>query len=115
MLLNSTHVKADMHSGVLVASITCEKIDNYESEILRSDLLPLATGIGKVALDLKEVQLMAPIGLGLISALQQACVSRHGRLVMFNVNKELQKLLKMTPLSGVGVYKNEDAAIRALT
>jgi anti-anti-sigma factor len=115
MLLKSTHVNADMHNGVLVATITCEKLDNYETGIIKGDLLPLATGIGKVALDLREVRTLCPVALGLLTELLKACHAKGGGLVVFNVNKEMQKLLAMTTLGkAVGICKNAEQAIKAV-
>lgn len=104
-----------MHEGVLVAHLSCEKIDTYESSVIEGELLPLLGNIGKLAVDMAEVQVIAPIALGSFTRMHQACVAKGGGLAMFNVRKDLQKLLKMTPLGGlVVVARNQAGAIKAL-
>ncbi|MFN4841212.1 MAG: STAS domain-containing protein [Phycisphaerales bacterium] len=114
-LVSSTHVQAEMHNGVLVAKLTCEKIDRYEVDAIRTDLLELVGKLnGKLALNFGDVTMVAPMGLGLLTDLYKACAAKKGRLVLFNVNKDLVKLLKMTPVwSSIYIKSDQESAIRA--
>lgn len=115
MLVSTTHVQADMHDGVLIAKLTCEKIDTYESSVIEGELLPLLTNIGKLAIDMAEVHTIAPIALGSFTKMHTRCASHGGGLALFHVRKDLHKLLNITPLGSlVSVAKNQAAAVKAL-
>lgn len=115
-MIKSTHVNAHLTDGVLVAALTCEKLGEYESGIIQADIIAVAPASGwKLALNFKDVQMVASAGLGLIVSLNKLAKANKGGLVLFNLNDFLSQLLRTTRLNGGLAIKNDEpSAIKAL-
>lgn len=115
-MINSTHLKARLADGVLVASLTCEKLGEYESGIIQADIVAAAPASGwKLAIDFKDVQMVASAGLGLIVSLNKLAKSNKGGLVLYNLNSFLAQLLRTTRLNGgLSIKSDEASAIKSL-
>lgn len=115
-MLNSTHVEATIVDGVLVAKLKCEKLGEYESAIVQSEVTTAAkTTAWRVALNFSDVQLISSVGLGLIVSLNKSAKAGKGKMSMFNLNANLTNLFKITRLdSGLLIKPDQTSAIDAV-
>ena len=114
-MIDSTHIDAAADSGVLVITLKCDKISEYESQIVETEVKSLAQGFHwKVALDFQQVQLMSSVGLGMLVALNRACKTGKGKLALFAMNDNLRNLMKITRLdSGFIIKADRPGAVEA--
>jgi anti-anti-sigma factor len=115
MLINSPIVRGELRDGVLVAQVTCEKIGEYEAGVIQTDLASVARGVGwRVVLNLKDVQMIASAGLGMIVSINKSAKTNKGALVLCHLNDHLRQLLKATRLdAGLTIKPDEAAAMSA--
>ncbi|CAN5824190.1 hypothetical protein BH11PLA1_BH11PLA1_00580 [soil metagenome] len=117
-MLNTHHVEGALVGGVggvLVARLKCEKLGEYESSVVQTDLTAAAKESGwRVAVDFAQVELISSVGLGLIVSLNKAAKTNRGRFVLFNLNANLTNLFKITRLdSGLLIKQTEADAVAA--
>ncbi|MCE2966602.1 MAG: STAS domain-containing protein [Phycisphaerales bacterium] len=114
-MLQSTLIKAKMIDGVLVATIVCEKIGQYETGIIEGELLPAVRNTGhRLALDFSSVQLVSSVGLGMLVTLNRNCRAGKGKMAIFGLSDNLTHLLKATKLdSGLTLVRDESSAVKA--
>lgn len=114
-MFDSTHLHCTVAEGVVVATIKCEKIGEYEATVLQTELTDFVKGFGwKVALDFAQVQLLASVGLGLLVTVNKQCKSNKGKLALFNLNDNLMTLLRITKLNtGLTISKSQEEAVKA--
>ncbi len=109
-MIDSTHIDATADSGVLVITLKCEKLSEYESTIVESEVKGLAQGLHwKVAMDFTRVELVASVGLGMIVSLNRSCKASKGKLALFGMNENLRTLLKITRLDANFIIKPDRA------
>lgn len=95
----SAHLRLDPSNGVLVARVLCEKIGEYEANILEPELLALAASHQhKLVLDMTEVQMIASMGLGMVVQLNRNLKAAGGKLVLANLSDNIKKVMKLTRL-----------------
>lgn len=114
-MFDSTHLTCTASEGVVVATIKCEKIGEYEATVLQTEISDFVKGFGwKLAMDFAQVQLLASVGLGLLVTVNKQCRSNKGKLALYNVNDNLMNLLRITKLNtGLTICKTRDDAVKA--
>ena len=96
------NVDADTGAGIVLTTVKCEKVGARESQIIESEVRAKAPSRKwKVVMDLKEVTLLASMGLGMLVSLHKSCASEGGKLVVCNVGPDLMQVLKITHLERV--------------
>jgi anti-sigma B factor antagonist len=115
-MIESIHIDAVADQGVLVVRLKCEKISEYESTIVQNEVLGLAKGFHyKVALDFKAVQMIASVGLGMLTVLNKQCKASKGKLALFGLNENLKMVLKVTSMDRLFVIvPDQPAAVKAV-
>lgn len=110
-------VSTEMVGRVLVARLRCEKVADRETEVMQTEIGVAAPGAGwRVALDFREVRLLASVGLGGLITLGRACTSKGGKLAVFNMSGDILKVLKLTRLDKlIPVARDEGEAIKAVS
>ena len=115
-MFDSNHINAEMKDGVAVVAIKCEKVGEYETPIIQTEIAGfLGKQAWKLALNFKDVRLLASVGLGLLVTLHKQCKANKGKLAIFGLDDNLRGLLKMTKLdSGLCICGDEAAAAKAV-
>ncbi len=94
-----TNLKTTVQGGVIVASVTAPKVSDFEAPGLRTDLAKLAADNGgRLILDISQVLMLTSAGLGMLTAVRQACASAKGTLVITGASKEITEMLRITNL-----------------
>lgn len=116
MLHDSSHVSAEFTEGVLLAAVKVEKLGEYEAGMVERELIALLPAAGpKLAIDLKSVQVIASVGLGLLVSLNRQVKARKGKMALFNVSDNIRGVLKMTKLdTGLTICPGQAGAVKAL-
>ncbi|MCW5765389.1 MAG: STAS domain-containing protein [Phycisphaeraceae bacterium] len=114
-MFESTHLHCTVADGVVVATIKCEKIGEYEATVLQTELQDFIKGFAwKVAMDFAQVQLLASVGLGLLVTINKTCKANKGKAALYNLNDNLINLLKITRLNtGLTICRSQDEAVKA--
>jgi len=95
----SAHLKCDPSGGVLVAAVLCEKISEYEANVLEPELTMLAAAHqNRLVLDMKDVQMVASVGLGMLVQLNRTLKAGGGKFVLANLSDNIKKVMKLTRL-----------------
>ena len=116
-MIDTTHVKTEAASGVLIARIKCEKLSEYESLIVQNEISGLAPGFNwKVAIDFDQVTIISSVGLGMLVSLNSLAKAAKGRIALFGMNDSIRSVFKLTRLdSGFTIVVDHSAAVKALT
>lgn len=116
MISNDT-VRTAVHEGVLVATILCPKITDFEKPGLLSDLSSEAAAHGnRLAIDLSNVQIMGSSGIGLLLSLNRQLRMAGGGLAICNVADEIVEMLRVSHLLRVlPIHPDVHSAVRALS
>jgi anti-sigma B factor antagonist len=94
-----TNLKATVQDGVVVAVVTAPKVSDFEAPGLRTDLAKLAAdNKGRLIVDISNVIMLTSAGLGMLTAVRQACASAKGTLVVIGASKEILEMLRITNL-----------------
>jgi anti-sigma B factor antagonist len=94
-----TNLKTTVQGGVIVASVTAPKVSDFEAPGLRTDLAKLAAdNRGRLILDISQVLMLTSAGLGMLTAVRQACVGAKGSLVITGASKDILEMLRITNL-----------------
>ena len=114
-MIDSTHIDAAADNGVLVITLKCEKISEYEATIVENEIKSLAPGFHwKLALDFTRVQLLASVGLGMLVSLNRATKTGKGKLALFAMNANLRGLMKITRLdTGLTITADRPSAVKS--
>jgi len=112
----SNFVQTDTTTGVLLAKINCEKISEYETNVLDQEIVALGDAHNwKMGLDLSDVQMIASVGLGLLVALNRKAKTGKGKLVLYNLTEQIRHVLKLTRLDiGLTIAATRDDALKLL-
>lgn len=115
-MVQSAHVKSELVGGVPVALLTTEKIGEYETGAIETDLAKLAAECRhRFAIDFSQVRLLSSVGIGLLIKLQKLAKAGGGRIVYCCIDPSIIKLLAMTRLDkGMPIYPDRAAAVKAL-
>lgn len=102
--------------GVTIGRVTCPVIAEREGRVVVSEAMASGRGTsGKVALDLSSVNMISSSGLGALITISKESKELGGGLVLFGLNKDLEKLIKLTKLDRLfGMKLDQAAAIKAL-
>jgi len=116
-MIDSTHIDAAAEAGVLVIRLKCEKIAEYEATIVETEINGLCPGFHhKIALDFTQVQMLASVGLGMLTSLNRVCRTNKGKLALFALNDNLRHLMRLTRLdSAFIIVPDRAAAVKAIT
>jgi anti-anti-sigma factor len=95
-------VETDTGAGIALATVKCEMIAAREAPIIEAEVKAGAKTRGwKILMDLKEVTILASMGLGMLVNLNKACAAEGGKLVVCNVAPDILGVLKITRLDGI--------------
>ena len=90
------------HTACILAHITAEKVGAREAQIIEQELRAAAPGKKwKIVLDLKDVTLLASMGLGTLVSVHKACTSEGGKLIVCGLKDDIFQLMKLTHLDRI--------------
>lgn len=109
--------KLETITGVLVATPQREKIGEYESPILRTEVEGAAGPTNwRVVIDLSEVQMIASAGLGMLVTLNGSAKKGGGKLALCKLEPMLKQVFEMTKLHRVlTICDTREQAIKAVS
>lgn len=117
-MIQSAHVTSSVVNGVPVAVLTTEKVGDYECHAIELDLTKLGGECRwRLAVDFGQVKLLSSVGIGLLLKLNKLAAQNKppGKVIYFNMDPQIFKLLQMTRLDkGLAIVKDRDAAVKAL-
>ncbi len=113
----STHLAVENTDRAVIAAVRCEKVGAREAQIIEEDLRKAAPARGwRVVLDLKDVTLLASMGLGLLVTMNKEAGANGGKLAICGLSPDIVQLLKVTHLERVlKIHPDRDAAIKAVS
>jgi len=77
----------------------CARVSEYEVKQLTSDLEAIAAErFGRIVLDLSQVALVTSAGVSMLIQLHKSCGACGGRMVLFGLNDDLVRMLKIAGL-----------------
>jgi anti-anti-sigma factor len=116
-MIDNDHVRTTLHQGMLVATLLCPRITDFEKPALLSDLSGEAAAHGhRLAIDFRNVQTMSSSGIGLLLSLNRQLRQSGGRLAICNVADEIVEMLRVSHLLRVlPIHRDLDSAVRSLT
>ena len=100
----------------VVCHITSEKVGAREAGIIEQE----ARGAGpgkkwKMIVDLKDVTMLASMGLGVLVSLHKSCAAEGGRLIVCGLREDIVQLMKLTHLERIlKIAKDRDAAVKMM-
>jgi anti-sigma B factor antagonist len=105
------------HASLLIAHVTVEKVGARESQIIEQELRAAAGGGAakkwRIVLDLKDVTLLASMGLGMLVSMHKLCATQGGRLVVCGLRDDILQLMKLTHLDRIlKIAPDREAAIK---
>jgi anti-sigma B factor antagonist len=92
------------HTNCVLGHVTCEKVGAREAQILEQELRAAGEKHAKrwrILLDLKDVTVLASMGLGALVSLHKTCSAEGGRLVICGLRDDILQLMKITHLDRV--------------
>lgn len=117
-MIQSAHITSSIVNGVPIVVLTTEKIGDYECHAIEVDLTKLGGECRwRFAVDFGQVKLLSSVGIGLLLKLNKlASLNKpQGKIVYYNMDPQIFKLLQMTRLDkGLAIVKDRDAAVKAL-
>lgn len=113
----SSFVISENVGGVLVARTDREKIGEYESPVIKSEIEAQAPAANwRIVLDLADVRMVASAGLGVLVSLNKICKEKGGKFAICGLDPMLKQVFEMTKLHRVlTICETRDAAIKAAT
>jgi anti-anti-sigma factor len=109
-MLDSTHLNAEFVGGVLVAAIKTEKVGEYESQVISTELRSvLAKSKPKLVLDMSRVMLLSSAGIGMLLDLFRACQSAGGKFAMCAMDEDVLGSLRVTKMDRLFNIKSDRA------
>ncbi|MGP1346729.1 MAG: STAS domain-containing protein [Phycisphaerales bacterium] len=105
-----------LQDGVAIGRITCPNVGEREGGVIVAEAAGIYSAVqGRVALDLSRVTMIASAGLGALITISKDSKANGGGLALFNLNKDLEQLIKITRLDRLFAIKpDQTAAIKAL-
>ena len=83
-----------------VVSVACSRIHQHQAEHLRNRLIGVADRAGgRLAVCLEEVVDASSACINALLAVNTHCASMGGKLVLFGLNDEISKMLRMTKVN----------------
>ncbi len=90
------------HASCILAHVTSEKVGAREAQIIEQEIRAAAPGKKwKIVLDLKDVTMLASMGLGTLVSVHKICASEGGRLVVCGLREDILQLMKITHLDRI--------------
>jgi anti-sigma B factor antagonist len=92
------------HTSCVLGHVTCEKVGAREAQILEHELRTAGEKHAKrwrILLDLKDVTVLASMGLGALVSLHKTCTQEGGRLVVCGLRDDIMQVMKITHLDRV--------------
>jgi anti-anti-sigma factor len=93
------------HASCLIAHVTSEKVGARESQIIEQELRAAAgSSAGKkwrIVLDMKDVTMLASMGLGMLVSMHKLCAAEGGKLVVCGLKDDILQLMKITHLERI--------------
>ena len=113
----TTHLAVENTDRAVVAVVRCEKVGGREAQIIEEDLRKAAPARSwRMVIDLKEVTLLASMGLGLLVTMHKEASSHGGKLAICGLNADIIQLLRVTHLERVlKIHPDRDAALKAVS
>jgi anti-sigma B factor antagonist len=104
------------HTACLIGHITAEKVGARESQIIEQELRAAAPGKKwKIVLDLKDVTVLASMGLGTLVSLHKSCAQEGGRLIVCGLRDDILQVMKITHLDRIlKVVPDREAGLKAI-
>jgi anti-sigma B factor antagonist len=104
------------HASCLIGHITAEKVGARESQIIEQELRAAAPSKKwKILLDLKDVTVLASMGLGALVSLHKTCSQEGGRLVVCGLRDDIMQVMKITHLDRIlKVAKDREAGLKMI-
>lgn len=104
------------HTACVIAHVTSEKVGAREAQIIEQELRAAAPGKKwKIVLDLKDVTVLASMGLGTLVSMHKACASGGGRLVVCGLKEDILQLMKITHLERIlKIAGDREAALKVI-
>ena len=108
------YVTIQPHVSCVIAHVTTEKVGAREAQIIEQEIRTAAPGKKwKVVMDLKDVTLLASMGLGTLVSIHKTCAGEGGRLVVCGVKDDILQLLRITHLERIlKIAPDRDGALK---
>jgi anti-anti-sigma factor len=100
----SLFVRFSGDGDVFIATIDAPTINQREAEIISASMQEAMidlTGYKWYVIDMKQVTFMSSMGIGMLVDARSRAAGRKMKLVLANVTKDLEQLLKMVKLDKV--------------
>jgi anti-anti-sigma factor len=99
-MIDNANLKTSLLGGALVAEFKCNKIGDFESGPLRTDIESVAAlAQWKIAADFSKVMLLGSQGIGMLVSLKKSCDANKGKLVICGLSEEILMSLKVVALT----------------
>lgn len=109
-MIDNNLMQTRVENGVVVASLKCTKIGDFEAPGMLADLQTVGpSGLWRIVVDCTEVVLIGSRGLGVFIAARKVCEEHHGKLVVCGLSDELTGLFKMSGLTKLFTIKKDAA------
>ena len=111
------------HASCLIAHITSEKVGARESQIIEQEIKAAAGGATssvagrkwRIVMDLKDVTMLASMGLGMLVSMHKLCAAEGGRLVVCGLREDILQLMKITHLERIlKIAVDREAALKIM-
>jgi len=106
------------HTSCVLCHVTCEKVGAREAQVIEQEVRGAAgTAVKKwaIVMYLKDVTLLASMGLGMLVSLHKSCASSGGKLVVCGLQGEILSLLKVTHLDRIlKIAPDKDGALKLM-
>ena len=104
------------HTACVLGHVTAEKVGARESQIIEQEIRAAAPGRKwKIVLDLKDVTVLASMGLGALVSLHKTCSQEGGRLVVCGLRDDILQVMKITHLDRIlKVAKDREAGLKMI-
>lgn len=114
-MFDSTHIRAEADQGVLVVHLKCEKLSEYETNVVQNEVQSLAAGMAwKLTFDASSVQIISSVGLGMLISLNRLAKTSKGKLAIFGLSEQLRGLFKISMLDkALSLQPDRASAIKA--
>lgn len=107
------------HASCLIAHITSEKVGARESQIIEQEIKAAAGSVAgrkwRIVMDLKDVTMLASMGLGMLVSMHKLCAAEGGRLVVCGLREDILQLMKITHLERIlKIAVDREAALKMI-
>ncbi|MDX2147683.1 MAG: STAS domain-containing protein [Planctomycetota bacterium] len=98
-MVDNARVRTEFRDGVVLATVRCEKITDFDTAALQGDIADAAKLHGwRLIINMSGVELMGSSGISLLVSLRKLADAGGGRLVVCGLNDNLVGMLKVTNL-----------------